>query len=280
MAATAGSCSTRSSRSRRRRWSRADGRSSGQTRYSSLRSGRSSARTSARACSESVEHAAPTWSSRFQSGGCAWNSRRPQLLTALLLPAEERVERPADAAGEHESGGRRRHLQVLLVAPHLRAPVGQLPDLIAQQNERHSKLLAVLLHGGADLLRGAVRHQPFPVEVVTVSRIFLASSIAIVGAGGPTLIIFRASKTAMIASSSRAPVTIAKPIQMSPTPLTRIASSAQAIVIKPVIRAKSPKTAPAPKAATPRSMLMPFCLTSVLASSIASWTRLLRFSET
>ena len=54
-----------------------------------------------------------------------------------------------------------------------------------------AELLAVLLDRGADLLGRAGRHQEAASVAVTVSRIFFASSIAIVGAGGVPLRIAR-----------------------------------------------------------------------------------------
>src|SRR4029077_13433183 len=99
--------------------------------------------------------------------------------------------------------------QLPTVAAQLRAPVGEPRHLTAQPDQRLPQLLAVLLDRGADLIGSAGGHQLPPSEdpAATVSRIFLASSIAIFGVGGPTLSLRQANIPAPTVSASRSPNT-------------------------------------------------------------------------
>src|SRR5205085_9931302 len=109
-------------------------------------------------------------------------------LAAATAAAEENAGDAGDAAADHEPGDRGRDERFSSVVAQLLAPVGQRRHLFAQHLDRGAELLAVLLDRGADLLwRSGRRHQEATSVAVTVSRIFLASSIAIVGAGGVPL---------------------------------------------------------------------------------------------
>src|SRR5205085_10398642 len=192
-------------------------------------------------------------------------------LLLLATAAERHSSEGGEPAPDHEAGHTGDDHRLLLVEPKLGAPIGQANDLAAQPLQRVAQLRSVLLDRGADLVGAACRHQlPPSVLVVTVCRIFFASSIAIVGVGAPMRSLRHANRNAASAMNKRAPNTIAKPTQMSPVPPIRIASSAHATVTSAITNANIPNTAPAAIATVPRTMLDTFVVTSAFASSISS----------
>src|SRR5437016_14345887 len=105
------------------------------------------------------------------------------------------------------------------MSTQLPAPVGAAYDLDPQFLQRAAELLAVLLDRGSYLVRRPGRHQASDL-VDTVARIFLASSIAMVGLGTPALT-FRIPRTTHSKASIRnAPMTIRNPTHRLGTPLT------------------------------------------------------------
>ena len=66
--------------------------------------------------------------------------------------------------------------------------------------------------------------------MLTVARIFFASSIAMSGVGEPTLSLRQANTKAPTVSANSTPVTIANPTQIDPAESVRMASRPQAIV--------------------------------------------------
>src|SRR5207248_401618 len=132
-------------------------------------------------------------------------------------PAEgERPDRgnPATEDEPRDAGPDQR---LLLMAAQLRTPVGDPDDLHPELLERCPQLLTVALDRRPDLVgrAGGLRHQRSTSDL-TVSRIFLASSMAIAGVGAPTLSLRHANRNTTIVSASRTANTIRKPAHRLP----------------------------------------------------------------
>ena len=143
------------------------------------------------------------------------------------------------------------------MAAKLRAPVGHPLHLDAELLERGAELLAVVprsRRGSPPGVRAGIRSAA-PGLALTVSRIFLASSIAIVGAGAPTLNARQANRNAPTASSEQQHE---GDQEAEPQAADRASSSPRPSVPRPITTAKIPNTAPAATAAAPRAIFDTF----------------------
>src|SRR3954454_8600255 len=210
---------------------------------------------------------------RARQGAGARSSLSRHVRRCTRLAAEE-ADEAADAPTDEETGDGRPHDGLLLVATQLPAPIRRHGDVGPQALDGPAELAAILLDGGADLLRRALGHQRVSAwdwEEDTVSRMRFASSIASSGTGGaPFWKSLVARKPAMPPTTNRMIAITRYPSATSPATPPKRSARPQAPECS---RNRRPTTAKMPAAApmtAPRTSDLTLVSTSAFASSISS----------